>query len=304
MNSIFNLQFGSFMESSPNWFDWFSLFFNSVITILSIFGGFKIAKHIYGREKRDKIIESDALNASEYSLFKNSCRNLDDGILKQKNEIDRYIKEKNFNLEFYQNVNVDFLQFIDPKNLYSYFGIKKVEKIEELNSLLKSLYILNDFRESLRSEFRAYNEKYNYYESKFYLYRELVYTVFFKLCNSRAVKITKDGDKKKWKFHTDDKFMPEYMTLLNKTLSDKDVMENNVLKSRELLYEKFIKEIALISYNYIPEDNDAIEINNLANQVAAAFIDMENVSEKHFKSLKSYSENLQNVHKKIEKFFK
>lgn len=299
MDSIFNFQFGTFTGSSPNWFDWFSLIANFLVSIIAIIGGFQIANNIYNKERKDKEADSKKLNLAEFKLFTNSLQELKSAADNQKADIDSYLQKLDFKLVFHQNVNIDFLQFIDPKNLYLHFGLDNNEKIAALNDLLKRLYLLNDFRESLRSEFRAYNEKYNYHEKKFYSYRELLYSRFYKLSNQRSINIIIEEGRKKWQYDNNDKFMQEYSQLLEKTLSDIEIIENNGLKSRKLLNERFIKELVLLSAKYIPEDYNAIEINEIANQVVAAFNDMENVTEVHISVLESFSENLKITSEKI-----
>lgn len=302
MDSIFNLQFGEFNGSSPNWFDWFSLFVNSIVSIISIIGGYQIAKSVYNREKKDKADDTKIIIDAEFSLFKNSLSQLKKSSKDQRDEINKHLEEAQFdNLIFYQTVNVDFLQFIDAKNLYLYYNLDP-GKISSLNNLLKILYALNDFRESLRSQFRAYNEKYNYHEKEFYEYRSLLYNNFYKLSNTRSVSIELEGDKKIWKYDGNDKFMTEYAGLVQKTLSDTDIVENNAIKSRKLLSERFITDLVESSSKFIPEDYDAIEINRMANKVLAAFNDMEKVTEVHIRVLESHRDSLNNIIDRINEF--
>lgn len=302
MDSIFNFQFGTFSDSSPNWFDWFSLIANYLVSIIAIIGGFQIAKNIYNKERKDKEADSQKLNLAEFKLFSNSLQELKSAVDNQKKDIDSYLQNLDFKLVFYQNVNIDFLQFIDPKNLYLHFGLGNDDKISAFNDLLKRLYLLNDFRESLRNEFRAYNEKYNYHEKKFYSYRELLYSRFYKLSNRRSINIIVEEGRKKWQYNDKDKFMLEYSQLLEKTLSDNEIFENNGLKSRKLLNERFIIVLVLLSAKYIPDDYNAIEVNEIANQVVAAFNDMEHATDVHIGILKNHSENLRISSEKISSY--
>lgn len=302
MDSILNLQFGEFNGSSPNWFDWFSLFANFIVSIISILGGYQIAKSVYNREKNDKSSDSKIIIDAEFALFKNSLSQLRKSSKDQSDEITKHLDEAQFDsLIFYQTVNVDFLQFIDAKNLYFYYNLDP-NKIVLLNDLLKNLYALNDFRESLRSQFRAYNEKYNHHEKEFYEYRNLLYNIFYKLSNVRSISIELEEDKKIWKYDANDKFMIEYSSLIQETLSDKDIIENGELKSRKILSERFITNLITSSSKFIPEDYDAIEVNSLANKVLAAFNDMERVTQVHIRVLESHRDSLNNVIDRINEF--
>jgi len=167
---------------------------------------------------------------------------------------------------------------------------------------MTSLYSLYDFRESLRNEVRTYIEKYNYHEQKFYNYRNLMYTKYFELCNSRAEEIVSENGIKKWAFNQNDNFMSEYSGLRNTTFDDKEIIENNGLNSRELMIERFIKPLVEISSKYIPEDYNAIEINEISNDVLAAFIYMKHVTDKHFIAIKSHIKSLEKVNAQMKSF--
>ena len=285
MNSFFTLQYGEITEASPNWFDWFSILISSLISIISIWGGFKIAKSIYSKEKNDKINEDIEIQNSEISLFKNSLLQLNKSCTNQIANLERYLEEQNFSLEFDQGIQIDFLQFIDIKNLYRNIGLSNSENINEINTLLSTLYKLNDFRPSLRDEFRTFMKKYSFHEAKFYSYRKLLYTKYFELCNQRSVDFKINEGVKMWKFHSDDKLMKEYFNLRRAIFNDTDVMTENGLKDRKLLNERFIVKLSTLSSEFIPEDYNAIELNDIANEVYSAYTDIEHISQAHFNAV-------------------
>jgi hypothetical protein len=107
-----------------------------------------------------------------------------------------------------------------------------------------------------------------------------------------------------WNFDVKDIFMNEYSKLINQILSNTEIIENNALKSRDKLVSEFVVKISEISGKFIPEDIDAIYINNLANKVNAAYIDMNEITKSHLKAMKSYSDNLNITSEKIELFLK
>ncbi|MES2574703.1 MAG: hypothetical protein V4572_07155 [Bacteroidota bacterium] len=299
MNSFFNFQFGEFSQATPNWFDWFSLISSLVISATSIFLAFYLAERIYKKEKTDRNTEDLDIQNSEVQLFKNSLTELNSAIEKQIIDLQSYIDNKDFKLIFHSSIQVDFLQFINVKYLYKNAGFNNIEDISSINNLMTSLYTLYDFRESLRDEVRTYLKKYNYHESKFYLYRQLLYTKYFSICNVRAESIIIDEGVKKWKFHDDDKFMPRYTELILKTSQDTSIIDNNGLKDRAKLNSEFVVPLINIAFEYVPEDLNAIEINDIGNQVNSAFIDMESITEKHFNAMESYLSNLQSINSKV-----
>ena len=288
-----------FLETySPNWFDYVSL----LVTVASIFGAYIIAEKVYNREKGDKRVEDISLQYSENELFKNNLNSIKAPISKQINAIQEYLDNQDFNMVFYPEIQVDFLQFISLKDIYRKYGFNNKEKIAEINKLMTNLYSLYDFRTSLRSEVRTYIEKYNNHEQKFFNYKSLLYFRYYELCYERNTGINNQGDVKKWSFDKGDHFMIEYTQSVFDTYDDKEVMENYTLKSRDKLIEKFVIPLMQISAKHIPEDNNAIEINDISNQVIAAFGDMEIITKKHFATLKSFKESLEIINKKITKF--
>jgi hypothetical protein len=302
MNSFFNFQFGQFTQTTPNWFDWFSLISSLIISGASIFLAFYLAENIYKKEKLDRNIEDNEIQNSEVELFKNSITELDIAIEKQIIDLQSYIDSQDFKLVFHPDIQVDFLQFIDVKYLYKKVGFTNVEFVKKINNLMTSLYMLYDFRESLRDEVRTYIKKYNYHESKFYLYRQLLYTKYFSICHDRAEAIIVEGGVKKWKFKDDDTFMPRYTDLIQKTSRDTSIIDDNGLKDRAKLNNEFIIPLIKIAFEYVPEDLAAIEINDIGNQVNSAYADMELITEKHFNAIKTYLLNLKTISSKIKEY--
>lgn len=302
MNSFFNFQFGQFTQTTPNWFDWFSLISSLIISGASIFLAFYLAENIYKKEKLDRNIEDIEIQNCEVELFKNSITELDTAIEKQIIDLQSYIDSQDFKLVFHPDIQVDFLQFIDVKYLYKKVGFTNVKSIKKINNLMTSLYTLYDFRESLRDEVRTYIKKYNYHESKFYFYRQLLYTKYFSICHDRAEEIIVEGGVKKWKFKDDDTFMLRYTDLIQNTSRDTSIIDDNGLKDRGKLNNEFIIPLIKIAFEYVPEDLAAIEINDIGNQVNSAYADMELITEKHFNVTETYLLNLKTISSKIKEY--
>jgi hypothetical protein len=292
------LHHNKILNFTPNWFDWLTL----LLTIASILGAYLVSESVFKRQQKNKEKEDKELENSENLLFKNNLEIIKKPIEDQITSIKDYMKKKDFRLSFYSEIQVDFLQFISVKEIYKKYGFENIEHIKTINSLMTNLYSLYDFRGSLRSEVRTYIEKYNYHEQQFYKYRGLLYTKYFELCNSRAESIINENGIKKFSFNVNDKFMSEYTQLRFDTFKDIEIINNNGLKDRKLLIERFVKPLIEISTKFIPEDYNAIEIGDIANQVLTAFDDMEHITGKHMNAIKAHIDSLESVNSKIKKF--
>lgn len=294
------LHHNKIFDFTPNWFDWLTL----LLTIASIIGAYLVAESVYKREHTDKKKENKELENSQNELLKNNLEEIKKPISKQIDSLKEYIEKKDFRLSFYSEIQVDFLQFISVKDIYKKHDFENKENIKIINRLFTSLYSLYDFRGSLRSEVRTYIEKYNYHEQMFYKYRGLLYTKYFELINLRAENIINESGIKKFSFNDKDKFMTEYTQLRVKTFTDNEIIDKNGLKDRNLLIARFVTPLINIASKYIPEDNNAIEISEISNQVLSAFNDMEHVTEKHMNAIQGHIDSLKSVNEKINEFEK
>ena len=294
------LHHNKIFDFTPNWFDWLTL----LLTIASIAGAYLVSESVYKREQKNKKRENKELENSENELLKNNLEEIKKSITKQIESLKKYIEKQDFRLSFYSAIQVDFLQFINIKDIYKKYDFDNKENTKVINKLFTSLYSLYDFRGSLRSEVRTYIEKYNYHEQIFYKYRSLLYTKYFELCNLRAENIINEKGIKKFSFNEKDKFMAEFTRLRADTFADKEIIDNNGLKDRKLLIERFVQPLIDIAFKYIPEDYNAIEISEISNQVLTAFNDMKHVTKKHMNAIQGHIDSLENVNEKINEFEK
>jgi hypothetical protein len=294
------LHHNTIFDFTPNWFDWLTL----LLTIASILGAYLVSESVFKREQKNKEKENTELENSENLLLKNNLETIQKPIVKQIESLEEYMSSNEFKLSFYSDIQVDFLQFISVKDIYKKYGFENTENTKKINSLMTNIYSLYDFRGSLRSEVRTYNVKHNYHEQQFYKYRGLLYTKYFELCNLRAENIIKEKGIKKFSFNVDDNFMTEYTQLRVATFNDNEIIDNNGLKNRSLLIERFVKPLIEISAKFIPEDYNAIEISDISNQVLSAFNDMEHVTGKHMNAIKGHIDSLKSVNSKIIEFEK
>ncbi len=96
--------------------------------------------------------------------------------------------------------------------------------------------------------------------------------------------------------------MMHYTEKRKEVFQDKDIIKENGLKDRGRLVEKFVLPLIDISADYMPEDYNAIEIYNIANEVNSAYNDMEYVTQTHFQAVDSYLAVLENVNSKVSEY--
>lgn len=145
-------------------------------------------------------------------------------------------------------------------------------------------------------------KKYNFHENKFYSYRKLLYTKYFELCNQRSVSFNVHEGVKVWAFSTDDIFMNEYSQLRDQIFDDSEVIAKNGVKDRKLLNERFIIALIEASSHFLPEDYNAIDVNDIANEVNSAYIDIEHITRIHNQAVKSYLDILKSAKSQINEY--
>jgi hypothetical protein len=96
--------------------------------------------------------------------------------------------------------------------------------------------------------------------------------------------------------------MKEYYRLVIKTLNDQDIIKDGKMINRDLLIERFISPLLKATANSIPEDEHAIEINSLGNDVIAAYDNLKKIEERHKEVIHTLIWLLKNVSKRIEMY--
>lgn len=291
--AIFNFQFGDFENVSPNWFDWLSLVSQLIITATSIYFAYYLGERIYKRDRKNKFEEEKLNVQAENDLFKNNLIELNKNILVQIGFLNEYLTNRDFKLKLTPALQVNFLQFLNLKSVYN----QENGNIDQINNLLSSLYSIEKITNSLSKELNTYISKFNIQENKFYSYRLAYYKKFFEYSNLRAVDMIVENGVKKWKYADQDKFMIEYAKLRNETIGNADGTAN-----RDLLDEKFLLPLIHLANKYIPEDYNAIEIHDIANEAHSAFQNMENLTFIHFKSIESHLKILEDTKNDIEEY--
>jgi hypothetical protein len=286
-----------FWSFSQNWFDILSL----VLTILSLWLAFWLGERGYRRDKKDKAKEEKQLINSEVKLFKNNLEQLLKAVDKQLAALKKYKADKSFSLEFRAELQVDFLKFVDVKHVYEKYDLKNQKSIDSINELFASLFALNDFRHSLRDSLRNYITRYRDFEKGFYLYRKLMYKMIHEIANRRAIDIRQGVGGFEINFG-DNVFAENYFHLNQTTLRNPELLDDKGIVIRPKLIELFIIPAIDLSKQFIPADEDAIQVSDVANEVNSSWINMEVVTTAHFNEIDGHIATLEKVKEKIEEF--
>jgi hypothetical protein len=286
-----------FWSFSQNWFDILSL----VLTILSLWLAFWLGERGYRRDKKDKAKEEKQLINCEVKLFKNNLEQLLKAVDKQLAALKKYKIDRSFSLEFRAEVQVDFLKFVDVKHVYEQYGYKNQQALDTINELFSSLFAMNDFRHSLRDSVRNYILRYTGFEKGFYLYRKLMYKMMHEIANKRAIDIRPEVGGVQLNFGTN-QFAQRFFRLIQSVLSNPDLLNADGIVVRPKLIELFIKPSIDLSKQYIPADEDAIQVSDLANEVNSSWINMEVVTTAHFNEIDGHIATLEDVKAKINEF--
>jgi|TARA_R100000501_G_C2627218_1_gene121097 hypothetical protein len=289
---------GGFWSFTQNWFDILTL----VLTLLALWLAFWLGERGYRREKRDKNNEEEEIESLEHKLFTNNLIQLKSSIDKQVSALKEYKEKEDFSLTFISTVQVDFLQFINIKNIYKKYGFYDKEKLDKINDLFKELYQLYDFRESLRNSVRNYISRYTDLEPGFYRYRKIMYRNFFEIyhINIKDKVVNEDGS---YKYLIEDNpFVNEFIPFIGRIHKDGDLKDKNGNLIRGKLIDKLIDPLITICGKYIPEESSAIEILDIANEVKSAWINMEAITNGHFNEIEGHISLLNSVNSKIEVF--
>lgn len=287
----------SFWGFLPNWFDVLSF----LITIAGLWFAYRMGERGYQRDRKDKKEEQEKLAASEVELLRNSLKQLLKAASKQIEYLKDYEVKQNFTLKYRSDVQVDFLKFIDVKNVYEYYGPNNEDKVKLINELFSSLFSLSDFRDSLRDSVRTAMNKYNMHEQGFYLYRKLMYRMLHEIANRNAQDIERNEQGVLIDFGDND-FARQFSALITNVFANPDFFDDRKNVVRPKVKELLVLPVINLCQGYIPDNPDAIEASDVANEVNASWINMLEVLKSHFVEVRSHIEALEAVEKEIKSF--
>lgn len=236
-----------------------SYFIDSVGVVIS-FLGILYALHLYKKQRKDSAKEA-------YIYFQDSLSDLKRGIETTIEGLDAFIKsldKEHFSAPYIStSLNDNFTQRINLVDLSRYYRQNKLNEHSDLRKFLS-------FADYIGSYQVSFTDRLNYLQN-FYLTKEPVYQQWQSLRTLNH-------------FHDENQteFTKVYGKWITEMLNDSEVFSyqseshTSVLLSRKLLIKKHISNIAINSYKYVLENNDiAVEVHKIANQVVSAFLDIE-----------------------------
>ena len=286
-----------FWSFTQNWFDILSV----VLTLLSLWLAFWLGERGYKRDNKDKAKEHKQLIITEVKLFNNNLDQLLKVIDKQLAALEQYKEAKNFSLQMFPELQVDFLKFVDVKHVFEKFGFNNQENLDVVNELFSNLFAINDFRNSLRDSVRNYISRYTSFEKGFYLYRKLMYKMVHEIMRNRSID-TLSGDGGVHIDFGENHFARDYFRLTQAVLANPDLQNEHGIVIRSRLVELFVRPAIDLSKHFIPLDEDAIQVSDIANEVNSSWINMEVVTAAHFNEIDGHIATLEKTKEKINEF--
>ncbi|MDR1792319.1 MAG: hypothetical protein LBR36_02600 [Bacteroidales bacterium] len=268
-----------------------------VAAIIGVFCAYCVANYIYKKESRDREKENKLLQEADNQFFNDNVCNTKKMIEQQIEYLKQYEQDRNSMLTVILELRTDYLQYIRVHNIYKQHQKKENGSTEIIYKLFSKLASLSSSQVFLQQKHQYYINKYNEYEKLFFLYRQLLYFKYYELWNKRS--ILTEGNAT---CDIADSFLKHYSELQHKTLNNPQIIDDNQMKDRKLLVSEFVLPLLVLSAKYIPNDIDAIEINQIGQDVNFAFIEMETIEKDYLAANATYMKYLQEIRLYIEKF--
>jgi hypothetical protein len=242
--------------------------FIGIATIIIGLGGFSIAFIIYFKQRRDAA--QDAFDFFINSLpnlniaVKDTIRNLDDFVTSLKND--------NFsNPVLPASINNNIINKVNLIDLKRHFTNNDAAKIPFLDQFLIDSDFFGTYQNYFTNELNLLRQRYLDKEQVFGNWQLLRSNVFL----SSIIDEEEEEDYKT--------FFSNWVAELNK---DREIFNFDEdgriisLRSRKLLVEKYITRLAVEVFPFIEKSEKANNVNLIANQVNAAYLDMDSMISK------------------------
>ncbi|MFJ1474790.1 hypothetical protein ACILE9_11080 [Capnocytophaga cynodegmi] len=279
----FLVEIGNFL-SKLNWESIITI----LISVLAIYCPYKIEVN---RKKK----EEDELIKTDNELFKESLSILKTELSSQIDFLENYLENKEYKLSINPSLQIDFLKFIDLKSIYK--KNKEEDKKKQLNNLISALYSLSQFNESLIRTFESFLKRYGAFEITFLSkYRKVIYDRCYEITKNYS-EIPESPDS----IIIEDEFVSQYFSISNQF--NEKVADEKGKADRKKIAEELFKLMEL-SAKYLFKQDEAIEINKLANEAYTAYIEMKNVEQIHNREVESHLKILKKAEKEISEYLK
>jgi hypothetical protein len=128
-----------------------------------------------------------------------------------------------------------------------------------------------------------------------------MYKMMHEIANRKAIDIRQGVGGFEINFG-DNVFAENYFHLNQATLRNPELLDDKGIVFRPKLIELFIIPAIDLSKQFIPADEDAIQVSDVANEVNSSWINMEVVTTAHFNEIDGHIATLEKVKEKIEEF--
>ncbi len=289
MNTNYYVLFESWKMDSNQW-----SIFSGLAGIILTLSGFAIALYIYCKQRKDNAQDA-------FDFFQLSLPQLKSAIESTTESIEIFInslKDKNHSFTrpiLSASLNDKFINKINIVDLNRFYIKKRNQKHKIFLEFLKNTNFFGDYH-------TYFNNELSYFRNTYFV-KEQVYNKWQLLRSNKFFSTISDvNETSEYKI-----FYSTWVTNLN---NDNEVFETNgdgqpiALKNRTYLIENHIKSLAQDIFPHIQYSEKANEVNLIANEVIAAFDDMEKFRESIINTLEEdlgkFNDTLKNIKNIIE----
>ena len=293
-NYNYYIQDGEFVSNiwsfTQNWFDILTL----LLTLFSLWFAYYLGNLAYRNDKRDKKEEHDALLNQEIDFLKFNLKELLPVIEKQANNLKTYKEDTSSKLIVEERLQTNFISSVDLKNVFEFYGYENKKQNKIINELFTSLSAVETFRSFLQDSARNFISIYLRFQEGFYKYRKITYKKLFETVNQRQANIA-PGDV--------DVFLDGYYNIVKKIMQDTSISTPTGL-DRPKFMKKCIAPLIQLCQHHIPNDQDAVEVLDLADEVNQSWVNMNSVEGAHKNEIQGLINSLEKAQKSIKEFLK
>jgi len=160
------------------------------------------------------------------------------------------------------SLNGRFLDKIDLSALKRYYKLKGTSNYDNLVSFLNQSNILGVYYDMFMNEL-------NYFRTRFQISEQI-----FQRHKLLSINLVNEVAAGKYEPHSTE-FAQEYVMEVQRLFKNENIVKDGTIINRTQLSEQFVKNLAILSGKYIGLDAKASEVNQIANEVIAARIDMD-----------------------------
>lgn len=300
-NSNYYIQDGEFISNfwsfNQNWFDILTI----ILTLFSLWFAYYLGNLAYRNDKRVKKEEHDELLNQEIDFLKFNLTELLRVIEDQVSNLKTYKKDTNSRLGIEERLQTNFMSSVDLKNVFEFYGYENEEQNKTINELFTSLSAIETFRNFLQDSVRNFISNYFRFQEGFYIYRKIIYKKLFETVRRRQINNPQLSTIINAPLFGEDHFAKTYFFIVRTTLRDTTISTPTGL-NREKFMTNCITPLLELCQDHVPEDQDAIEVLDLADEVNQSWINMNILERAHKNEIQGLINSLEKAETSIKKF--